>query len=306
MSIVLSILQAVGWSLLLILLLLIVGLLIFLFSPAVYMLEGEWKEEKWIRLKLHWLFHLFRLRISYEGNVVYGEVHFFWKKKRFSQDFIEQEAEETEDDAADEIKSAAEDIIEAAENEAYTTEERSADTKEKGYSADTKEKENNAESGEKSAESKKRIVSKIKGIIKEIKKIYTRMKKVLTDKQNQDAVKHLKKELSYLIRILLPKKSKADLVFSTGSPDTTGQLFGILACFPAIYQKDWNLMPDFQAEELYFKGTFWGKGRAAMYQLVGIVIRILLDKNCRKLYAVVQKFVRWIKKEDKSQEEKNG
>jgi hypothetical protein len=126
----------------------------------------------------------------------------------------------------------------------------------------------------------------------------------LTDEKNKDAVKHLKAELVYLIKILLPKKSKIEGVFSTGSPDTTGQLFGILACFPAMYNKDWQLIPDFQSDDAYFKGAFRGKGWIAVYQYIGVGLRILFDKNCRRFYTMINKFIKWLKKDDKSQEGK--
>ena len=145
------------------------------------------------------------------------------------------------------------------------------------------------------------IISKIKGIIERIREVYGKIKKILSDEKNQEAVTHIKNEIIYLIKILLPKKSKIDAVFSTGSPDTTGQVFGILACFPSFYHKDWKLLPDFEADDAYFKGSFWGKGKVYGYQIVGIILRILFDKNCRRLYTIINKFLKWMKKDEKSE-----
>ena len=153
---------------------------------------------------------------------------------------------------------------------------------------------------------KESIISKIKGMIERIKEIYPKLKKIFTDESNKEAVAHLKKELVYLIQILLPQKSKVDAAFSTGSPDTTGQLFGVLALVPAMYQESWRLIPDFESEELYFKGEFFGKGRLYGYQIIGIILRIVFDKKCRRLYTIINKFKMWMKRNEKSEERIDG
>lgn len=332
MSVVLSILQILGWILLIVLLVIIAALLILLFCPVHYLVEGEWLEEKWARFKAHWLLHLFRVKISYGDDLVYGEINALWKKMTFSFDLTKKaeevvdEAEEILEDVAEGMETASEDDKEEkvigtesaaelrgesalgddvepnAEHDVEADEKTNAES-DAGANAESDENTSGEEeiSNDEQTES---IISKIKGIIERIKEVYPKIKKILTDEQNQDAVKHLKDEVIYLIKILLPKKSKIDAVFSTGSPDTTGQLCGVLACFPAIYHEEWRLLPDFEADDPYFKGTFWGKGRLSGYQLTGIVLRIVFDKNCRRLYTIISKFIKWLKKDDKSQEEK--
>ena len=95
-------------------------------------------------------------------------------------------------------------------------------------------------------------------------------------------------------------------MFSTGSPDTTGQAFGILACFPAMYQENRKIIPDFTSDDLYFKGTIWGKGRIYGYEIVGILLRILFDKNCRRLYTIINRFIKWLKVSEKAEDNING
>lgn len=249
MQIVLSILQFFGWALLAAIIIVILGLLIILFCPVHYLVDVHWLEEQWAKFKAHWFFHLIRAKVSYGDDLIYGEIHIFWKKITFSFDLTEKK----EDEKVEKTK----------------------------------------ELTDKDDES---IISKIKGMIERIKEAYPKLKKILTDEKNKEAVIHLKNELVYLFKILLPKKSKVDAVFSTGSPDTTGQLFGVLACFPAMYQKNWRLLPDFEADDMYFKGIFWGKGRIYGYQIVGIILRIVFDKNCRRLYTIINKFMKWLKR----------
>ena len=171
--------------------------------------------------------------------------------------------------------------------------------KEKDEASDAKEKPQKETSEE-------GIISKIKGMIERIKEVWPKIKKILTDEKNKEAVTHLKNEIIYLIKVLLPKKSKIDAAFSTGSPDTTGQAFGILACFPAMYQKNWRLLPDFESDELYLKGTISGKGRVYGYEIIGIILRIVFDKNCRRLYTMINRFLKWLKKSDKVEDNING
>ena len=181
----------------------------------------------------------------------------------------------------------------------------------KTFSFDLTEKNEDEESKEEKTKEKKEtsdegIVSKIKGMIERIKVSYPKLKKILTDEKNKEAVTHLKNEFIYLLKVLLPKKSKVDAAFSIGSPDTTGQLFGILACFPAMYQKNWRILPDFESEDIYFKGTIWSKGRIYGFQIAGIILRIVFDKNCRRLYTIINKFIKWMKNSDNAEGKING
>lgn len=132
---------------------------------------------------------------------------------------------------------------------------------------------------------KKTIKEKFSYIKKKVKQI----KKLIQDQKNRQAAKHLKDEFIHFIKILLPKKSRLNGVFSTGAPDTTGQTYGAICCFPIIYQDNWSLVPDFEAEKAYFKGDFYGKGRIYVFQIVGIWLRIMIDKNCRRLFYILKR-----------------
>jgi hypothetical protein len=132
--------------------------------------------------------------------------------------------------------------------------------------------------------------------IEKIKIAYPKIKKILTDDRNKKAVLHLKDELIRFVKLLLPRKSSVHAIFSTGAPDTTGQLCGVLALFPIIYEKNWELRPDFTAEEPYFEGSFRGKKRLYLFQIVGILLRIMFDKNCRRMYTMIDRLMKSIKK----------
>ena len=263
MQIVLSILQFLGWAVLALAVIVLIALLIILFHPVRYLIDVHWLEEQRAKFHAHWLFHLIRAKISYEDDLIYGEIHILGKKTIFSYDLTEKKEEDESEEKEKKTKESTEDSDEG-------------------------------------------IISKIKGMIERIKEAYPRLKKILADERNKEAVSHLKKELIILLKVLLPKKSKVDAAFSTGSPDTTGQAFGILACFPAMYQKEWKILPDFTSEEMYLKGTIWGKGRIYGFELIGIILRIVFDKNCRRLYTIINKFINWLKKSEKPEGKING
>ena len=300
MSIVLSVLQMIGWVLLIALVLVLLVLLIVLFCPVRYLVEGEFLEEKWAKAKVHWLLKLIGVKVSYGDDLIYGEFWILWKKKTFSVDLSKKKKEGVTEEFEKTVKDT---VLEEIQPQKKETAEKiiGTETSEElrmSYNSTSNFVIDEEPVADEKVES---IISKIKGIIERIREVYGKIKKILTDEKNQDAITHIKKEIVYLIKIILPKKSKIDAVFSTGSPDTTGQLFGILACFPTFYHKNWKLLPDFEADDAYFKGSFWGKGRIYGYQIVGIILRILFDKNCRRLYTIINKFLAWMKKDEKSE-----
>ena len=258
MNIVLSILQILGITLLIAFAIVVFAVMFILFAPLFYQLEGDIHETKWAKAKVSWLLHLIRARISYEDDLLYGEVGIFWKKMTFSYEFTNLKEEENSEEVEQEK------------------------TKEPAKESKTASEET--------------WLDKIKNFVQKIKDIYPRLKQIITDDRNKQAVVHLKKELLYFIKILLPKKSRLNASFSTGSPDTTGQLCGVIACFPVMYQKGWALRPDFTAEEAYFQGDFWGKGSIYAFQLVGILLRIIFDKNCRRMYTMIDRLLKRMKK----------
>ena len=74
------------------------------------------------------------------------------------------------------------------------------------------------------------------------------------------------------------------MVYSTGSPDTKGISLGILACFPVGYTNRWRITPDFESEKPYAKGSFDIKWHVIVISILAATLRILFDKNCRRLY----------------------
>ena len=128
------------------------------------------------------------------------------------------------------------------------------------------------------------IWKKVKRAFSDIKETVAKIKKLYMDPQNKLAFTKLKQSAARLFRVLHPKKFRLQLKYSTGSPDTTGQLLGVIAMFPIGYRNGWNVVPDFTADAFYADAEFDVRGRFFGISLIKLACSIILDKNCKRLY----------------------
>ena len=124
----------------------------------------------------------------------------------------------------------------------------------------------------------------IKSAFGNVKKTIRKVKCLLTNESHKSAFTKLKTSVWQLLKILMPYRLKLNLEYSTGSPDTTAQLLGILTMFPIGYQNRWNVHPDFTADNAYAEAEFDVKGRILGFSLLKLILGLVLDKDCRKLY----------------------
>lgn len=137
----------------------------------------------------------------------------------------------------------------------------------------------------------KRVIARIRDFFHMIKSAFGNVKKtirkvkcLLTNEIYKSAFTKLKTSVWQLLKILMPYRLKLNLEYSTGSPDTTAQLLGILTMFPIGYQNRWNVHPDFTADNAYAEAEFDVKGRILGFSLLKLILGLVLDKDCRKLY----------------------
>ena len=137
----------------------------------------------------------------------------------------------------------------------------------------------------------KRVIARIRVFFHTIKSAFGNVKKtirkvncLLTNESYKSAFTKLKTSVWQLLKILMPYRLKLNLEYSTGSPDTTAQLLGILTMFPIGYQNRWNVHPDFTADNAYAEAEFDVKGRILGFSLLKLILGLVLDKDCRKLY----------------------
>lgn len=271
-----TVLRVIGIILLVVLALILTVVLCVLFVPVKYRAVGSFDNTD-IRAKAHvsWLFHLFALHIEYAQETD-GYIRLaFVKKKLFDNyealdddDMDEAAKTETEDKVSE--NTADEPKISADENQHIKQQTKL--THQKTY------KKRNKKPPKKSHKKQFKDKSdKIKNCIYKLKREYS-------DERNKAAFSHLKKELFIILKRICPRRLKLTMVYSTGSPDTTGISLGILACFPVGYTNRWRITPDFESEKPYAKGSFDIKGHVIVISILAATLRILFDKNCRRLY----------------------
>lgn len=278
-----TILKVIGIILLVVLALILTALLCALFVPVKYRAVGSFDNTD-IRAKAHvsWLLHLFALHIEYADETD-GYIRLAFVKRKLFDDADsdyendEKAAEASDDDVMDEAaKTETEDKVsentgdepKISADENQHIKQQTKLTHQKTY------KKRNKKSHKKQFKEKS---EKIKTGIGKLKREYG-------DERNKAAFSHLKKELFIILKRICPRRLKLIMVYSTGSPDTTGILLGILACFPVGYTNRWRITPDFESENPYAKGSFDIKGHVIVISILAATLRILFDKNCRRLY----------------------
>lgn len=291
-----TILKVIGIILLVVLALILTALLCVLFVPVKYRAVGSFDNTD-IRAKAHvsWLFHLFALHIEYADETD-GYIRLaFVKKKLFDNyealddgDMDDAAKTETEDKVSENTVDESEHITdEQTENESTAqthNEQRTVNDENQHIKQQTKLTHQKTYKKRNKKPPKKSHKKQFKDKSDKIKNCIYKLKREYSDERNKAAFSHLKKELFIILKRICPRRLKLTMVYSTGSPDTTGISLGILACFPVGYTNRWRITPDFESEKPYAKGSFDIKGHVIVISILAATLRILFDKNCRRLY----------------------
>lgn len=299
-----TILKVIGIILLVVLALILTALLCVLFVPVKYRAVGSFDNTD-IRAKAHasWLFHLFALHIEYADETD-GYIRLVFVKKGLFADSLGDNYEAFNDDVMDDAaKTETEDKVSentgdepkiSADESEHITDEQAEDEctarTHNGYRSVTDEnqhiKQQTKPTHKKTYKKphKKSHKKQFKDKSDKIKNCIYKLKREYSDERNKAAFSHLKKELFIILKRICPRRLKLTMLYSTGSPDTTGISLGILACFPVGYTNRWRITPDFESEKPYAKGSFDIKGHVIVISILAATLRILFDKNCRRLY----------------------
>lgn len=112
------------------------------------------------------------------------------------------------------------------------------------------------------------------------------IKKLISEETNKNAAAHIFQELKFLLRHYSPRKASGELSFGMEDPAQTGQILGVISFFPFWTKYKVQLMPDFQAEEFYVKGSVRMKGHVRFWHFLLSGIRLIKDKNTRALMEI--------------------
>lgn len=298
MTVVLLILKIIGIILAALLGIVVLGILLVLFCPFRYRIWGSYHEKPDISIRVAWLMCIFQFRMDItDTQQMYLRILGF--RKNLSRE--EKETNESEESSGLEEESETTNTVENAfdkkrietnRSDAATVEENSGEEEFRNKedpkdSIETKSTDVSRKTPEKKisiSQKVKRIWEKIKRALFNIKETAVKIKKLYMDPRNKLAFTKLKQSVAKFFRVLHPKKFQLKLKFSTGSPDTTGQLLGVIAMFPIGYRNGWNIVPDFTADAFYADVEFDVRGRVLGISLIKLACSIILDKNCKRLY----------------------
>lgn len=131
--------------------------------------------------------------------------------------------------------------------------------------------------------SKKPKKQKQAGSMRNVRDLLERIHAEATDEGNRRAVGHVCREIRYLLCHLGPRRVRADVSFSLGDPANTGYATAALSICPFSYGKHTHIIPDFEAEQLYLRGWLDIRGHVRFVHLFISGLRLLLDKDIRKI-----------------------
>lgn len=103
----------------------------------------------------------------------------------------------------------------------------------------------------------------------------------LNQEDNKATLRLLKRQVLALFKHILPGRVKGRLKFGFDDPYTTGQVLTWVSPFYGLYAKNLQLIPVFGEKVL--EGELELKGRVRIGTVIAIALRMLFDKNFRKL-----------------------
>lgn len=277
MTVILFLLKLIGIILLVLLGIVLTLLVLLLFVPVRYQIKGSVLEDKTVRVKLHWLLHLLVFSLSYEEKKLTTEFRILGfrlfpreKKKSALDDTDFDDIEEAEDERV-----TQEPVQEIPQ---LTATEYSGEPQTDSSETHRRQKRQPKRKIAAFIDNWKRFWEKIKQIPDKVSAIWS----VISDEGNHKVVSLVWEQIHYLLRHSRFRKLKTDLTFSAGDPATTGQILGVFCMFPMLYQYEVSVVPDFESEQWYLRGTFEIKGHARLVHVLRSGILLWKEKEVRR------------------------
>lgn len=339
-GIVLGVLGTLGRILLWLLGVFCVLVLLLLFYPIKYQVQGEWKDGARVRGRLHWFWFLVRIYVSYEED-------FQWKIRLLGFDLMKimernpggrrrkrrrksdgkragrsghrQMAEDEGEEVGQESARTGEGEARPQESVGIGGEEdrpresartgMEEESRREGVGTDMEEEglrqgirvdgKKDAGPGEANAPKEppevqnmqqspgernpfkkwwhkfRQFLRRCKDIIENLRRkaeFARDMASLLREDNSRQLVCILKDNVLHLWRKLKPKVFRAQLLFGTGDPASTGEILGLFAILYAWYGDGVRIVPDFQRK--VWEGDFFAKGGISIFTLLLVYFRV--------------------------------
>lgn len=317
LTVILKILSILGILLLVLLGILLTVVLLVLFVPVIYRVRADRQETVpegdsavseqmvpppliHIAVKADWLLGFLRVRFQYpEPGTVRVKLLFFtlFDSGAEADETTEQpkrttktrEKKAAKESAAAKGKTETENKTAARRTEAesaeeQTTEKQSADSTHRKEESESCEKKNPKQSPlEKIRYTFQNLCAKIKVLWEN----FAYYKEVLLCEDTKGLTHHALMRLGRILKSIRPRKLRADIRFGTGSPDTTGYVFGIYCMLCSWLGKQVVLTPDFERAVLV--GELDAAGHITVFKLLWHGLFLITDRRLRKLMDKLQR-----------------
>lgn len=303
MSVLLLILKIIGIVLLSLLGLIIALVLIVLFVPVRYRawIDKDSPEADFsARGNVSYLLHIISFWFMYEGEIdtslkIFGIKFGFKKKSKKSTESVsgEDNSSRGEDESVDseitdeevsytvdwndEEKPEIDDITSASVNDINVGDKDECKSDEK----DILDKISLL--AEKLSEKYDKFSGKINDFNKKVKYLSGNIE----DQRNKNAVSCLFEELKRLIKYYKPRKLKGFVHFGFDDPALTGKILMYAGILYPYLPRDILIDPGFEDEDKY--GNVYLKGHIRLNHLAASFIRVILNKDVRRLWKIIKK-----------------
>ncbi len=305
LTILLKILSIFGILLLAILAVLLVLILAVLFVPVTYKISASRSAADdgggvltRAAVKIGWFLNILRLRFVYPepGKVVVKFLFFTifssgsdraqedgQTSNKTSRKTAPKAAEKTLSAAADKVTGTVDDDTTNTVDDDITG---AADDNQTGAATDKTANQDVPE--------KKGFVKKIQYTfrstydkIKNIRENIAYYKEVLSCDDTKELLNYAFARIGKILKSIRPRKLRADIRFGTGSPDTTGYIYGIYGMLCSCLGKNVLLTPDF--ERAVLEGRFYAAGHITIIKLLWHGLPVVFDSRLKKLIDKLKK-----------------
>lgn len=321
LQILLTILKILGILILVILGIILTVILLVLLVPIRYGADVSFDGKPSGNISVSWLLRMISVRVSYDGKVK-ALVKLLWfrlfdKTVWPAEDDADVSENSVEDELEDDFFSLVDKPVEITpqpekaviQSKNAETEPKKAESKPKKIETQPKKVEFQPKKVEtqqeppsdhsENVEEKRSLFEKLQSAFEQlVKKIFDTIQRIrekkeqlsqkidqimsiLKDQENQKTFKLVMRQIGRLFKHILPQRIRGRLKFGFDDPYTTGQILTYISPFYGVYAKTLILEPVFDEKEM--EGELHIKGRIRLGSLLWIVIRILLDKNFRRL-----------------------
>ena len=279
-------------------------LLLLLFCPVRYLIQGSKPEEGGMsglkgQIRVSWLFRGITFRLFYENKETKTDFRIFGisaDKFRRRKKKASGKSARPEEKISDENISAEKELP-SLEKLPFVTETKEKTEIPKVQEKAAKEKEEKREEIQESEPEKKKpgllkgFMEKIKSIPAKIRKIRLTIKRTcvkiewwkgfFSNPRIKEAISFCWKDVKKLIRHILPVKVEGNVTFGFEDPSITGRIVALLGMSIPFHKNRIQVMPLFQTDRNILEGNIKMKGRIYGVVLVKTAAEIYFNKNVK-------------------------